>query len=262
MRLRDLEDWIALRRVATNPWQVIRFRKGQRADQLLEVKFRSCPPLFLRGGTSDYHMFHRIFLMDEYRLLPQGLRWDTVLDLGGNIGTFTARVAPHSQRVITYEPEQTNFEILERNTKGFDQVTCVQAAVTDHEGEVRLYKPRHEATRGVFSTHAEAELVSQEYRTVPATTLDRLFEAHEIEECDLLKIDVEGAEYDILPPASPKTLKKIHRIHGEYHDVAPENPITRIGNFQEFLEDAGFVVEVVAHERKPNHGMFFAHRAG
>lgn len=227
------------------------------------VRLRAAPPLTLRGKTSDFHMFHRIFLEDEYRLRAcGGPQWKCIVDLGGNIGVFTSRVAPHSTRVITYEPEPTNFATLEANTRGYPNVTRVQAAVTDHHGEIRLYQPIHSGTRGVFSTHAEAELVSQEYRTVPAVTLDEVFATHAIDRCDLLKIDVEGAEYEILPAASPETLARIDRIHGEYHDVAPDKPITRIANFQPFLESHGFEVDIDAHPRKPNHGMFFARRRG
>lgn len=252
---------MAVRRLATNPWEVVRFRKNQRENQVLEVRLRAAPPLTLRGKTSDFHMFHRIFLNDEYRLRScGGPRWECMVDLGGNIGVFTSRVAPHCARVITYEPEPSNFAALEANTRGYPNVTRVRAAVTDHDGEIRLYQPIHAGTRGVFSTHPEAELVSSDYNTVPAITLDRLFEQHQVTRCDLLKIDVEGAEYEILPAAAPETLARIERIHGEYHDVAPEKPITRIENFVPFLEAQGFAVDVDAHPRKPNHGMFFARR--
>jgi hypothetical protein len=53
---------------------------------------------------------------------------------------------------------------------------------------------------------------------VPSTSLDAIFAEREIEQCDLLKMDCEGAEYEILFAASDDTLRRIRRIVLEYHD--------------------------------------------
>ncbi len=98
------------------------------------------------------------------------------------------------------------------------------------------------------------------YDEVPARSLDEVFARNAIEACDLLKIDVEGSEYAILHGASDATLARVARIHGEYHDVAPEDPRTRIDAFADFLRSRGYAVEVVPHPRKPNLGLFFAAR--
>ena len=103
-------------------------------------------------------------------------------------------------------------------------------------------------------------LLSEQYDEVPARTLDDLFERHEIDACDLMKIDVEGAEYDILHAASDDTLARIRRIHGEYHNVNPENPETRIDHFASFLRSKQFDLDVLPHQRRDNHGLFFAVR--
>jgi hypothetical protein len=54
---------------------------------------------------------------------------------------------------------------------------------------------------------------------VRALTLSQVFEAHAIDKLDLLKLDCEGAEYEILSGASPEVFKKIERIIMEYHDI-------------------------------------------
>ena len=55
---------------------------------------------------------------------------------------------------------------------------------------------------------------------VLCTTLDDIFFENNVECCDLLKMDCEGAEYEIILSASMETLKKISQIIMEYH--APE----------------------------------------
>ena len=265
MRLRDLTDYWQLRRLTENPWEVVRFRKNRDPEAELTVRLRQGPPVFVRGGRADYHMFHRIFLRDEYRLAGAGEagpeRWGCVLDLGGNVGMFSSRVARTAERVITYEPVPENFSRLEKNLGGHSHVVRVNRAVSDEAKKLSLFIPRDAKTSGVFSSHRQAgpELLSDDHIDVDAISLEDVFREHGIDHVDLLKIDVEGAEYAILH-AGRKLLPQIDRIHGEYHDVDPDDPRTRIDAFQQFLEEEGYQVDVIRHPRKPNHGMFYAQR--
>ena len=93
MRPEDFGDYLALRRISANPWRSLRFRKTRRPGQTLDVKLRQGASLALRAESNDFHIFHRIFLRDEYRLdaLPEKL--GCVIDLGANVGLFAARSA-------------------------------------------------------------------------------------------------------------------------------------------------------------------------
>lgn len=265
MRPRDIADYVELRRIATNPWEVLRYRWRGRQDRDLTVDLRGASPLHLRGGLPDHHMFHRIFLADEYRLgrLAPG-KWECVVDLGANVGVFSARVAPFARRVIAYEPVGENFAQLEKNSAGLDNVTIVHEAVSSEAGALRIYAPKNRAQTGVFSAHIDLGhgMVSDSYEEVDAVPLDEVFRKHDVGHCDLLKIDVEGQEYDILHAASHETFERIGRIHGEFHDVRPQDPRTRISHFSDFLRGRGFAVSVSPHRKKPNHGMFFARKTG
>ena len=265
MRFRDVSDYARLRRWTTNPWEIVRFRNRQQSGEVLDVRFRSSAPIFLRGGVHDYHMFDRIFLRDEYRLQSASsgahVPWECVVDLGGNVGVFTARVASLAKRVVTYEPVQMNYERLLGNTRQLENVTAVRAAVAGKAGSLRIYHPAEESRSGTFTSHTELlGPETEHYDEVRALTLDDLFREHEIARCDLLKIDVEGAEYEILHGASAGTLKRVARIHGEYHDVDSTDARTRIANFRDFITSQGFAMVVAPHTTKPNHGMFFAQR--
>ncbi|MBU0755091.1 MAG: FkbM family methyltransferase [Planctomycetes bacterium] len=262
MRPEDIQDYFKLRRFATNPWEIVRFRKGQRRGKLLEVKMRNGPPLFIRGGRTDFHIFHRIFLRDEYRVSAQPPQsWNCVVDLGANVGILSTRASLLARRVISYEPFPGNFAQLRKNVDQRTQVTAVQEAVAGEPGSMRLFRPRNDAESGSYSSFAEeSEALSETFDEVTAVTLDQIFEDHKIDCCDLLKMDVEGQEYEILHAAGDATWARIDRIHGEYHNVRPEDPRTRIDHFKAFLQSKGFVVETVPHRRKPNHGMFYAQR--
>lgn len=264
MRPEDLRDYRALRLIATNSWEIVRFRKTHRPGRDLVVQLRQRPALVLRGGHADFHMFHRIWLRDEYRLgteVDRGL--GCVIDLGANVGLFTARAAQLAERVIAYEPAPENFRQLECNTRELSGVERVRAAVAGEPCVLRLYPPQNPALSGVHSLYPErGAYLSQDSIEVQAIGLDDVLERHAIAHCDLLKLDVEGAEYDILYGAAPDTLARIGRIYGEYHDIGVADPRTRIGALAAFLRERGFALELVPHRRKPNHGNFFATRPG
>jgi len=248
LRAEDLRDYWKLRRDAHNAWEVVRFRVKRRPDRELEVDWRDGrPPLFIPGAGMYYHVFHRIFFRDEYRIGRRS--WDCVLDLGANVGFFSALVAPRAQRVVAYEPLRADWNLLRRNTEHFAHVEAVHAGVAAERGTLRL-----DPATGTASSIGSGE-------TVATTPLDEVFATHAIEHCDLLKVDVEGMEYEILHAASPDVMNRIARIYAEYHDVNPDDPRTRIENFEIFLRERGFAAEVVPHRRKPNHGMLFAERA-
>lgn len=264
MRPEDLTDYFKLREVAENPLEIVRFRTKQTSGRNLRVKFVHAPELELRGGCADFHMFHRIFLRDEYRLRPlKSMGLDCVVDLGANVGLFSACAAALARRVLAFEPFGLNYECLLKNTAACGNVEALCEAVAGQPGTLRLYRPRESAMTGAFSTFQEIAQVDQAaYDEVPATTLDQIFQRFQIERCDLLKIDIEGREYEVLHAASDETLGRTRRIYGEYHDVEPEDPRTRIGAFREFLQAKGYAVDLVPHHRKPNHGMFYAVREG
>lgn len=264
MKLSDLTDYVALRRIVRNPAQVALFRKNRNPDRELVVEMRGQPSLYLRGGREDFHMFHRIFLRDEYRLatLPRAGRFGCVVDLGGNVGMFAARVAPEAERVITCEPLPLNLERLRKNTRGFQNVTVVPAAVSRQSGTLKMFAPRAEQMSGAFSAYGGSEQFDPDTSwEVPAVTLAELFDTQGVEHCDFLKVDIEGSEYDVLQALDDEMFKRIDRIHGEYHNVQPEEPRNRWETLEAWLRSKGYEVDVTYHRHKKNHGMFYARRA-
>jgi FkbM family methyltransferase len=125
------------------------------------------------------------------KLLREG---DTFVDVGANIGYFTllaARTVGPRGRVVAFEPEPTNFEILERNVErnGFTNVTLERRAVSDRSGPATIYtNPINLGAHTLypFSYHA-AEI------PIEATSLDDYLEGAELERL-VLKLDIEGAE--------------------------------------------------------------------
>lgn len=260
MRLQDLRDYFALRSIAANPWEIVRFRKIQQLGQTLEVKLLDGHSLYIRGGLADHHTFRSIYLYDEYRLSEHHHEtWDCVVDIGANTGFFSCRIAPVSRSVFCYEPISENFVELERNVESRPNIFPVSEAVAGKTGTLRLYRPEHSRRTGRYSMYYETNPnTSQEFTEVSAITLDQLFSRHGITRCDLLKIDVEGAEYEILWTTTDETYSKICRIYGEYHEFHPNKSQMHGGTLSSFLRSKGFEVELVPKRKRINHGLFFA----
>ncbi|MBP0494944.1 FkbM family methyltransferase [Roseomonas indoligenes] len=121
-----------------------------------------------------------------------------VLDIGGNIGYFTmlsaALVGP-TGRVFAVEPNPGNARMIEasRVLNGFAQVTVLQAAAGRAPGLLALNTSHSNGTTSTLEARSAAIL---EARTVACLPLDRV--VPEAGSIDLIKVDVEGAEYTAL----------------------------------------------------------------
>jgi FkbM family methyltransferase len=119
-----------------------------------------------------------------------------VVDAGANVGWFTLLAAKNAKQVWAFEPEPSNFELLRRSIalNGYTNVEARQLAVSATDGEIALWLSEY--STGLHSTVRQS---GSRKVTVACQRLDSLFpDAH----IGLLKIDVEGAEPEVLAGAS------------------------------------------------------------
>ena len=119
---------------------------------------------------------------------------DTVIDLGAHIGYYTlllARLVGPSGRVIAFEPDPANFELLQRNVEGngYRNVTLCPLAVSDRCGRAQLYRSADNA--GDHRLHASPE--ARASVLVETVSLDHFFRDY-AGRVDLVKMDVQGSE--------------------------------------------------------------------
>ena len=125
---------------------------------------------------------------------------DVVLDVGANIGHLTllaAREVGTSGRVVAIEPGQRTFSLLERNAKrNFpDRITVMRAACGEEDGTTTLFVSDYS---GEFSSlRPDGVIGGSHQETVPVRSLHSLCSELELVP-DVVKIDVEGAEWSVL----------------------------------------------------------------
>lgn len=138
--------------------------------------------------------------IEEQQLLADLLNpGDTFYDIGANVGfysTIAARLVGPTGHVLAFEPYGPSAELVARNShlNGFNNVTVVQAAVSEQVGTARLH-----ANTGSLSTHFRmAKEDSWETLEVPTTSIDSYVVQHCVPRPSVVMIDVEGAENEVL----------------------------------------------------------------
>lgn len=136
---------------------------------------------------------------------------DVVIDLGANVGEVAEYFLGKGARVYAYEPNPYAFAILEKRTGRRKGATLFPAAVSDRGGKSRLWLHRdHNESEVKFSQasslQAEKSNVSEDYVEVDVIAIADVLDAHA--HIRLIKIDIEGGEYDIMDTV----LANMHKI--------------------------------------------------
>ncbi len=167
------------------------------------------------AGSAVHSCWLGIYEWEKARLLQRTLEPGMVFfDIGAMAGYFTllaARLVGPQGRVYAFEPLPRNLAYLRRHVAmhGFDNVTMVEAAVSDSSG-VATFEPGAHASAGRL-----AQRGSLQVRTI---ALDEEIAAGRLPVPHAIKIDVEGAELDVLQGAG-RTLRIARpRLFLDIHD--------------------------------------------
>ena len=159
------------------------------------------------------------------RFLPK--KGDIVVDIGAHMGRYTIisskRVGTNG-KVIAIEAHPGNFEMLNRNIK-LNQLTNViplNYAVYSKETKIKLYLPEEDSGYTIYNTIMSNRAGTEDkFVEVNANTLDCLLQLNQIreEEVNWVKIDVEGAEFEVLKGATnvlfkSKDIALLIEVHG------------------------------------------------
>lgn len=162
--------------------------------------------LYVRDGA-DIAVMCEVFAGDEYAThLAHEPR--SIVDIGGHAGyasVYFATVFPKAT-IRVYEPDPGNFAVLEMNTSDIPAITARQAAVSGTSGTATFYAGTSSISSSLLARDDSRKIV------VNAVTLDEILSD---QPADLIKFDVEGAEYDLF--AASHLRASCARYIGEMH---------------------------------------------
>jgi len=186
--------------------------------------------VFYRPGTSDRGLVYEILIRKPHKAeyhVDDRVKPKVIVDIGANIGITSLwlnRKFPDA-KIYSFEPMQDNFEILQKNIDGIANIQAFNFGLGDADGEFDIYSNVDENNLGGFSIYQrENDPDNLGTKTVPIgkiqirTAGDALTELG-ITKIDLLKIDTEGAEYDILSSIPDHYLQDCQWIMGELHGI-------------------------------------------
>lgn len=210
---RTSSDLIAASRLMRNPIAAFSFFRSATASRRLGT-FRTGPLTFV-ARKEDWVGVREIFVEDEYDILDtllKDIEAPFVLDLGANIGGFALRAFRRWPKatVISVEAAPDTFEILERNRRLNENLDwrVVQAGIWKSDCELVLDR------RNISIGHRVAE--GQEGERIRSLTLSSLLNDVGWQDIDLIKMDIEGAEAEVVPTV-PDVLARTSILIIEVH---------------------------------------------
>lgn len=180
-------------------------------------------PITYRAGSSDIEIIYEILLKkgkkSEY-WLPSCLSPNVIFDIGGNIGITSILLANQfpNAKIFTFEPMKENFEILTKNINHYPNVKAFNVALGDENKEIEMFLSDNSSNFGGGSLYEKGVNLNQTEK-VQMMTVGTVLEKEKIDTVDIIKIDTEGAEYNILSSFPKSILSNLTWLVGELHGI-------------------------------------------
>jgi FkbM family methyltransferase len=184
---------------------------------------------FFTDGMSFIGIKHEILDRQMYKFETSNPT-PYIIDAGANIGIATLyfkKLYPKAE-ILAFEPDNTIFEILQKNLKHLDNITLVKKGLWKEETTLVFFSEGKEAGRIVENNTQTKNKIE-----IQTTKLSDYLH----KKVDFLKIDIEGAELEVLEECKAH-LHQVDKLFVEYHSY--QNQPQHLDKLIAILKDAGF----------------------
>lgn len=152
------------------------------------------------------------WVADIDAIIPHVKKFDVCVQAGGACGVWPVRFADFFERVFTFEPDPENFACLESNCEGYEEIVPFNVALGREPGTCNL------------ALHAQELGNAGAHYAVPGSNCRVIaIDDLRLQDCDLIQLDVEGAEFNALLGAA-STIAKFRPVV-----VIEEKPLPQQG---------------------------------
>ena len=197
----------------------------------------------LRTRSTDLMALTNVWLVEEYSGSNFRINAnDIIIDIGAHIGLFTLYASQYCKNgtIFCFEPVDENYDILVDNItqNNLKNVKPFKSAVSKSESTITIYRNKDEAGHSMFSFTSQA-------LKVDSISLKKIIDENSINQCNLIKMDCEGAEYEIIESLPLEYFKKISKLIIEYH-FADSKP-KLVNDLKTKLMTISFKISTVSH---------------
>lgn len=176
--------------------------------------------------------YEEIFRVNSYQVMRDEVRNKTIFDLGANLGMFTMRCLEWgAKEVFAIEAQPQVFEGLIGNVRKYGNVYPMNAAAFSDSNQIVKINNAHVASK-----------LGEEGDSVKTVSLtDAVYLSQATSNDLVLKLDIEGSEFDVLLPTPTEVLRRFGVIYMEVHNKCNVNPALHDGQLiDNKLNGAGF----------------------
>jgi FkbM family methyltransferase len=171
-------------------------------------------PITLRNNTTDIPTFEEV-IVNQNCSIKYDFEPEVIIDCGAHIGlasVFFINKFPKS-KIISIEPEQSNFEMLLKNTKDYGNIHCLNCGVWNKSANLLIKD--NEFGNWAFSVE-EVDFCNE--NTIPAITINDIMKRYNFDKIDILKINIEGSEKELFESNFEEWLSKTKIVIIDLHD--------------------------------------------
>ena len=176
----------------------------------------------IRVNSTDLMALTHVWMIQEYSNSGFDINdSDIVIDIGAHIGLFALFASQFCKqgKIFCFEPIKENYELLVENINSnkIKNIIPFNFAVSKESDSVKIFLNDDYSGHSMF-------LETNNFVIVKSKSLLDIFSENNIQECNFLKLDCEGAEYDIINSLPSDFLNKIKKSVIEYHlaDTHPQ----------------------------------------
>jgi len=224
-----VSDFFSKVRILVRSWKILKnwylyplvYFKLTKKDYVI-FETRSGLKIKIRVNSTDLMALTHVWMIQEYSGDDFPIsNDDVIIDVGAHIGLFALFASQFCKngKIFCYEPIKENYKILIENIE-MNQIQNIfpnNLAVTKETSRVKIFLNDDQSGHSMFTQN-------KNFVEVDSKSLSDIFIDNGIKECDFLKLDCEGAEYEIVESISSDLFTKINKTAIEYHmvDTKPE----------------------------------------
>jgi len=186
---------------------------------------------FQFNDAGCFYVTYKEIIQDEIYQFKPSTKNPVIIDCGANMGLSVLYFSKNypTAKIIAFEPEEPIFNVLENNVRSFDlkNVTIYKKAVWDSVTTLDFYSDKGMGG-SVINVYSNQE---------PAKVETVLLSDYLHEKIDFLKMDIEGAEYQVLKSCG-NLIQNVEHLFVEYHSFV--NREQKLDDLLLLLKENGF----------------------